>query len=262
MSIAYLFFSLLLGMRHGIDPDHLSIINGINLNSHANGNSSKWSGFFFSLGHGVTVTVIGVLLIFLKNASQTYSNVVKYTEWIPILLLLFTGFNSIFTLLKKSKKETHYHSRNKIIDYLTNTKYTSIKLFLTGLFFALIFDTSTQVAAWSLIGEANSQNLYLTAILVGLCFTFGMMVTDTLNGLLFYRILNENNTKFNFKLILSLLVIFSSLTIGCIQLLEKIELTIEIKDDFKLIWGVFIMFAIVFSVIINWIFTKKTIAKK
>jgi high-affinity nickel permease len=53
MTLTYLFFSLILGMRHGIDPDHLAIINGINLNNHASGKSSRWSGFFFSLGEQI-----------------------------------------------------------------------------------------------------------------------------------------------------------------------------------------------------------------
>lgn len=257
MNISYLFFSLLLGMRHGIDPDHLAIINGINLNNHSQGKSSKWNGFFFSLGHGVTVTLIGILIILFKNGSQSYAKLVQYTEWIPIILLLFTGFYGIYTLMNNSKKNIHQHRHNKLISFLTNTNYPSLNLFLTGLFFALIFDTSSQVAAWTLIGEGNTQNLYTNAILIGLSFTTGMMITDTLNGLFFYRILNENHTKFNLRQLLSWIIIISSLAIGGIQLAEKIGFTIEITDALKLFWGVFIMAVAILGVIMNGYFTKK-----
>jgi len=257
MTITYLFFSLLLGIRHGIDPDHLAIINGINLNNHTQGKSSQWNGFFFSLGHGVTVTLIGILIILFKNGSQSYAKLVQYTEWIPIILLLITGFYGIYILMNKSKKNAHQHRHNKLISFLTNTNYPYLNLFLTGLFFALIFDTSSQVAAWALIGEGNTQNLFTNSILIGLSFTTGMMITDTLNGLFFYRILSENNTKFNLKRPLSWVIIISSLAIGGVQLSEKIGFTIEITDAFKLVWGSFIMSATILGIIMNWYFTKK-----
>ncbi len=261
MTITYLFFSLLLGMRHGIDSDHLAIINGINLNNHANDKSSSWSGFFFSLGHGLTVTLIGVLIILFKDGSQSYTKLFKYTEWIPIVILLFTGFYGIFTLLNNYKKNTHGNSQNKLIFFLTNTRYPAINLFLTGLFFALIFDTATQVAAWTLIDEGNSQSLYLTAILVGLFFTAGMMITDYINGMLFYRILSEKHTKFNLRMLLSLLVIVSNLAIGGIQLVGKIGYPIETTDELKLIWGLFIMSTTIFVVVSNFYYNNKQLYK-
>ena len=46
---------LLLGLRHGFDPDHLVAIDGMTRST-----SSRWCGLFFSLGHGVVVTLIGV----------------------------------------------------------------------------------------------------------------------------------------------------------------------------------------------------------
>ena len=45
----------MLGLRHGFDPDHLVAIDGLTRTS-----KSRWCGLFFSLGHGVAVTLIGV----------------------------------------------------------------------------------------------------------------------------------------------------------------------------------------------------------
>jgi high-affinity nickel-transport protein len=244
-------------MRHGIDPDHLAIINGINLNNHANGRSSIWSGLFFSLGLGITVTLIGVFLIEFKNGAQSFATIVRFTEWIPILLLLFTGLYGCYTLFGKKEKKEHEHQYQKIISVFTNSKSLSLKLFLTGLFFALIFDTSTQVAAWAIIGDDNSQHSYFVAIFIGISFTAGMMISDTLNGLFFYQILKEKNSRFNLKLLLSLLLILSSLLIGSIQLLEKLGYSIEISDQQKLIWGLCMMTAIVLAAFVNVYCSKK-----
>ena len=233
MTLSYLFFSLLLGMRHGLDPDHIAIINTTNFNNHTKGKSNSWGGFFFSLGHGVTVTLVGILIIVLSESLKPFTLLLQLTEWIPIVLLLFTGVYGLNNLLKKKKEHNHKH----LSKFLSNSKYPSLKLFLTGLVFALIFDTSTQVAAWGLAGQNSlTYNPYVVTILIGLFFTTGMIITDTFSGIVFYKLLNSNETKFNLKTLLSLLVIFTSLTLGIIQLLEKIGISVELGDNFKLIW--------------------------
>src|SRR5688572_10876844 len=45
----------LLGVRHGFDPDHLIAIDGLTRSSR-----SRWSGLFFSLGHGAVVTLVAL----------------------------------------------------------------------------------------------------------------------------------------------------------------------------------------------------------
>ena len=44
-----------LGLKHGFDPDHLVAIDGMTRTT-----KSRWCGLFFSLGHGVVVTLVGV----------------------------------------------------------------------------------------------------------------------------------------------------------------------------------------------------------
>src|SRR5215212_6366272 len=50
-----------LGLRHGLDPDHLVAIEGLTRSSAA-GKMRRWTGLFFSLGHGIVVTMVGVVL--------------------------------------------------------------------------------------------------------------------------------------------------------------------------------------------------------
>ena len=55
IALAALVFAL--GLRHGLDPDHLVASDGL-----ARSNRSRWTGLFFSLGHGIVVTLAGVAL--------------------------------------------------------------------------------------------------------------------------------------------------------------------------------------------------------
>src|SRR2546428_2013474 len=50
-----------LGLRHGFDPDHLVAIDGMTRSSaRVRPGMSRWSGLFFSLGHGAVVTLVGL----------------------------------------------------------------------------------------------------------------------------------------------------------------------------------------------------------
>jgi len=49
----------LLGLRHGMDPDHLATIDGLaRYNGQNRPRLARWSGCFFSLGHGAIVTLV------------------------------------------------------------------------------------------------------------------------------------------------------------------------------------------------------------
>src|SRR5258706_15226717 len=51
----------LLGLKHGLDPDHLAAIDGLTrFNASRRPLLSRWSGLLFSAGHGVVVTAAAV----------------------------------------------------------------------------------------------------------------------------------------------------------------------------------------------------------
>ena len=64
--LALLGVSYTLGLKHGMDPDHLAIIDGITRAKAAqNERLALWTGFLFSVGHGgvVILVAIGISLI-------------------------------------------------------------------------------------------------------------------------------------------------------------------------------------------------------
>ena len=53
----------LLGLRHGMDPDHLATIDGLaRYNGQNRPRVARWSGCFFSLGHGAIVTLVAAFV--------------------------------------------------------------------------------------------------------------------------------------------------------------------------------------------------------
>ena len=51
----------LLGLKHGLDPDHLAAIDGLTrFNAQRRPKLSRWSGLLFSAGHGVVVTIVAI----------------------------------------------------------------------------------------------------------------------------------------------------------------------------------------------------------
>lgn len=54
--IATLALVFMLGMRHGMDADHLAAIDGF-----ARLRPSRWTGVLFGLGHGLVVTVLALV---------------------------------------------------------------------------------------------------------------------------------------------------------------------------------------------------------
>src|SRR5258707_8754377 len=72
-----------LGLKHGLDPDHLVAIDGFTRSSR-----SRWCGLFFSLGHGVVVTLVGVGVALIAADWQP-PQWLEYTgAWISIGVLV------------------------------------------------------------------------------------------------------------------------------------------------------------------------------
>src|SRR6476619_3320622 len=66
----------ILGLKHGLDPDHLAAIDGLTrFNARERPALSRWSGLLFSAGHGVVVTLVAI-------AVATVATEWKAPEWL------------------------------------------------------------------------------------------------------------------------------------------------------------------------------------
>jgi high-affinity nickel-transport protein len=119
-----------LGMRHGVDPDHLAAIDGL-----SRFHPSRWNGVFFAMGHGMLVTVLAV-----GFGTLLAGIVAPYTARI----LLALGLANLVRLLRPSP---HHHRKIPRI-------FQASPLLL-GVLFGMGFETASQLSALLLAGKLN-----------------------------------------------------------------------------------------------------------
>lgn len=75
LGLAALVFAL--GVKHGFDPDHLVAIDGfVRSSARSQFRMARWAGLFFSLGHGVVVTLVGLAVALFAADWQDRKSVV------------------------------------------------------------------------------------------------------------------------------------------------------------------------------------------
>jgi high-affinity nickel-transport protein len=168
---------LVLGLRHGFDPDHLVAIDGL-----TRSNRSRWNGVFFSLGHGVVVTLVGLAVALAATEWRAPAWLQELGACISIGVLLVLGVANLLAAWR-----TPAHRAVPLVGirsrwFAEQLARGSHPVFIAsiGAAFALSFDTISHALAFSLTGAAMAGWAFAT--LLGLVFTLGMVLTDALNG--------------------------------------------------------------------------------
>lgn len=166
-----------LGLKHGLDPDHLVAIDGFTRSSR-----SRWCGLFFSLGHGAVVTLVGVGLALLAADWQPPQWLEYAGAWISIAVLLVLGFANLVTALRAPDRvvalvgvRSHW-----LPERLARASHPAL-IAAVGAAFALSFDTISQALVFSMAGASLAG--WVFAAFLGVVFTAGMAVTDAASGL-------------------------------------------------------------------------------
>lgn len=215
---------LLLGLRHGLDADHLATINAITQNISDKNKISKLVGVFFALGHGSIVIIVSILLsIGVQQSVPTWLK--NFGDCISAFFLIAFGIWNLFGLIKEKK---HIHQINAInpktllFKPLTSSINHPILIGSIGALFALSFDTVSQTAAFSLL--ATTTTSWFFAGFLGTVFTIGMMVSDGINGLIVAKLLNRADTFSTISAyLIKLTIIFSSLIIGGLNAVKLVH---------------------------------------
>ena len=168
----------LLGMRHGLEPDHLAAVDGLTLRSQsAHARWAPWMGALFALGHGVTVLAIVAVAAVASQQFSPSETVFGWLEWLPIaLLLLIAAMNARSLLAGAQLAEV----RGRLLPRWLRGASGPLAAIVVGMLFALVFDTALQAAAWGYAAVALGG--MGPALMSGLVFAVGMGVTDTFDG--------------------------------------------------------------------------------
>src|SRR5882762_8382513 len=161
-----------LGLRHGFDPDHLVAIEGM----------SRWSGLFFSLGHGAVVTLVGLGVALAAADLRAPRWLEQLGAWISIGVLLVLGIGNLLMTARTPSGTAVplVGMRGRWLpDRLARASHPLV-IASVGAAFALSFDTLSHALLFSLTGASMAGALF--AAMLGIVFTLGMVLTDTLNG--------------------------------------------------------------------------------
>ncbi|GAA4033237.1 DNA repair protein [Actimicrobium antarcticum] len=178
-----------LGLRHGFDPDHIAMIDSMTYRSvQVRPDMARWTGTLFALGHGLTVTLIAVVLGTLAGNVPIPAAIRGLLDWLPVALLILVGTCNLRALLSRNDYRVAGW-KTRFVPQRLRERSHPLAIFAVGVVFALVFDTATQAAAWGYAATAHSG--VAMALLVGLAFTSGMVITDTLDSRLMVRLLRQ-----------------------------------------------------------------------
>jgi nickel/cobalt transporter (NiCoT) family protein len=141
--------SLALGVRHGADPDHLAAIDGL-----ARIRPRATNGLYFALGH-----IVVVMLLAIGIGHFLASRFAFVGPWSLIVI----GLVNLWRLLRGAPAPP------------IKARPVIVQPFLLGMLLAVGFETASQLSALILTGQG-------TAWLLGLAFSFGVVLVDGLDG--------------------------------------------------------------------------------
>ena len=184
MSLVALVFAL--GLKHGLDPDHLVAIDGFTRTTR-----SRWCGLFFSLGHGLVVTLTAVAVALIAAAWQAPAWLEHTGTWISIAVLVTLGGANIAMALRtpRGRPVALVGVRSRFLPARVAEASHPAVIAAVGAAFAVSFDTISNALVFSVASG------WAFAAILGLVFTAGMVFTDALNGLWIARLVRRADAR-------------------------------------------------------------------
>jgi high-affinity nickel-transport protein len=181
------FTVFVLGLRHGADPDHLAAIDNLTRTSlGAKRRFSRFVGTLFAGGHSIMVLSIAALAgLFGSRLAVHGAMLERMGTWVSIVTLLAIAALNLRQLLRNGGGPIA-GPKTALLPRALRTATSPLAAIPIGLLFGLGFDTSSQVATYAL--ALTSGGGILLGLFVGLMFSLGMTVTDTLDSLLVHRL--------------------------------------------------------------------------
>jgi nickel/cobalt transporter (NiCoT) family protein len=222
-----------LGLSHGADPDHLTAIDGMTRASvDRHPRMSRWVGTWFAFGHALSVLCIATLIALAAEYLKTFSHsVLQVGGVLSALLLLAIGTLNLARLVTLPVGVTA--PSHGVIGHFLPGRMLNIAHPLgavpIGALFGLGFETASQMSAWALAGTMGYG--LLGALLIGVAFSSGMVVTDSINGLVVRRMyLAATAMATQGNRMMTLTVVGLAYVVGIIKLLQLTSFALPVSD--------------------------------
>ena len=183
--------ALLFGLKHGFDADHLATIDALTrVNARHGERHARWCGALFALGHGAAV----VLMVAALGAAGSRWPVPEWLGpvggWISIALLTALGVANLRAVFAAAPgvAVAPRGLKGRLFARLFDRARHPLAVALVGSLFAVSFDTVSQAGLLAMGGAAAGGPGH--ALALGALFAFGMLCTDTSNGLWVARLIS------------------------------------------------------------------------
>jgi high-affinity nickel-transport protein len=240
----------LLGLKHGLDPDHLAAIDGLTrFNARDRPALSRWSGLLFSGGHGVVVTLVAIAVATVASEWKAPEWLENTGTWISIAFLTVLGVANLRAVVRTPSGEMVRAAgmRSRLFERFMRVEHP-VLVAAVGAAFALSFDTISQAVLFSITGSNLAG--WLFAALLGLVFTAGMMATDALNGLwVSHLVRSADRRAAAASRLMSLAIGFTSLAIAALAAARH---ALPALDEQVASWGVALSAAVVVAVAVSY----------
>ena len=219
--VALGFVVFLLGLKHGFDADHLATIDGLTrFNARKRPRLARYCGVLFSLGHGGIVIATALLVSTLARQWQTPGWLETFGVWVSLGFLFALGLLNIRAVLAAPPNEVvrPIGLKGRFLGRLAEAAHPGL-IALVGALFALSFDTISQAALFAL--TATQFGGWQEALMLGLLFMLGMLVTDGINGFWISRLIVRADRLARIaSRVMSLVVAGVSLLVGIFGVLK------------------------------------------
>jgi high-affinity nickel-transport protein len=186
---------LVLGVKHGLDPDHLVAIDGLTrFNSRVDRRLARWCGALFSLGHGAVVLLVALAVGLATDRWIVPGWFEELGTWISVGFLAALGLLNLFAVLGTPRERVvrPVGVRGRLFGRLTRTSRPGA-IVLVGALFALSFDTVSQAALFAVTASQLGGWAHMVAL--GLLFMLGMALADGANGLWIAALLRRADAR-------------------------------------------------------------------
>jgi nickel/cobalt transporter (NiCoT) family protein len=185
--------AFLLGLRHGVDADHLAAIDGLTRINLRRGRAfAPQCGMLFSLGHGAVVLTIALAVGIAQEGRQLPEWLELGGAWISIGLLTLFGvanLRAVLTTVPQAVVEP-VALRGRFLRRALQAGHP-LTVALVGTLYAISFDTVSQSVMFAL--TAMRFGGLACSLFIGCLFVLGMLITDGLNGLWISRLIARSD---------------------------------------------------------------------
>jgi high-affinity nickel-transport protein len=232
-----------LGLKHGFDADHLATIDGLTrFNAHANPRLSRYCGVLFSIGHGVVVIAIALLVSTLAQQWRIPEWLEAFGAWVSIVFLVALGLANLRAVLQTQSGQVvqPVGFKGRFLGRLAYAAHPFL-VALVGALFALSFDTISQAAMFSL--TASRIGGWQSALMLGLLFMLGMLVTDGINGLWISRLIHRaDQTALIASRVMGLGIAGISLLVAFLGVIKIVFPSVDVWNEWReLLFGAIVV---------------------